>query len=150
MVTYVTDIHFTLGVTESAVGTGGFIQLDAEDRDLVEESVEGTKGAEETTEEAEDEDRADDKADGKDEFPGEERTQHAEHTLVDLVGKKTEGALNGTGGAYVFTEGGKGNIADAVKDGHDDYQENEKNVLEVRQDLGHTVLFDLGRLDLIE
>ena len=140
-----------MGDTEVTVGALAFIYLHAEDRKLVEQTIQCAKGAEETAEQTENKDGTDHDGDHQDELPGEQVLQHGEeNALVGFVGQKQQTAFNGASGADVLTEGGHGGRAQGVSDGNDAYEEHQNCILEERKDAGNGAFLDFGRLDLVE
>ncbi len=121
-------IHFTVVYTEAAVGAFRHIDLDTEEGNAVEKTVERAQRADETAEHSEDEYACHGDAYEKQEFPRKERAEHCEIAFVHLVGEEHDTAFKGACGADIFTEGGKGSVTESVCNGNDKYEENEHNV----------------------
>ena len=103
-ITDFSDIHQTFTDAKTAVHAFGLIQVHAQQRDLVEQSVDCTQGAEEPTEEPINKYHTHQETHQQDEFPGEERTEHTEKIFVLGIGQQSTGAQQCSGGANVFTE----------------------------------------------
>ena len=82
VVTNVVNIHFTYRDTLATVYALVSFQLDAKERELVEEAVECAEGAEETAEDSVNEYRAYYNADCQRKFPCEQRTKHCKYVVI--------------------------------------------------------------------
>ena len=150
LVAYMLDVYLALGHAEIAMGALCFVHLDTEDGNLVKQAVQTTQRAEETAEHAVNEHTANHDAHHQHEFPGEQGAQHGEETVVDLVGKQQQAALNGTCGADVLAECGGGGLADGVGDGHHQHEEHQNHIFQEGKNPGDRVFLQLGGLDLVQ
>ena len=143
------DIGFAVIYAESAVDALVVFDLYTEYRNSVKESVQSAERTYKTAEQTEDEDTSRNDRNHKQELPCEQRAEHTEVAFVDLVRKKSDSALKRSGGTYVLTERRQGSIAECVHYRYDKNEEYEYDVLKIRKDSRHLVLFQLGRFDLI-
>ena len=144
------DIYLTLGNAEITMGTFFFIHLDTKEGEFVEQAVQTAQGANETAEYAVDKYTAYDDADHQQEFPGEQRAEHPEGTVVDLVGKQQQAAFNDASGADVFAEGGGRGFVNGVCNGNHHCEEYQDHILHIREDPGDGALLHLGRFDFVQ
>lgn len=150
MVSHTLDIHLTGRDALSAIDALGFLHLHTQKRNLIEESVKCAQGTQEAAEDSVDKDSTDDATHHQHKFPRKQRAQHAEAAFVDLVGEKSDRALERSRRAEILAKSRKREITEHIQKRNDKAEHNQNNVLEIGEQAGQSSLFDLRRGDLME
>ena len=131
MVADALDIHLAVRDAQSAVGALFFVQLDAQKRDLVEETVDSAQRTDEAAERPVDKDACDGNGAEERKLPCKHGTEHAVQVGVIGVEQQADRTAERARGADKFAERGDQAVLSDKGEGNRDHQHDEQDVLEI-------------------